>query len=114
MAKQCEFTDRKMAYGNQKTYRGKAKYLGGVGKKITGISRRVYKEGMPHDKAVQIIAASKGSHFDPDIADAFLDLQDEFQAIAGRFADSEVVGLADPVAGELLAHGQNGSLPSSV
>ena len=40
-------------------------------------------------EAVQIIAASKGSHFDPDIADAFLDLQDEFQAIAGRFADSD-------------------------
>ena len=53
------------------------------------ISRRVYKEGMPHDKAVQIIAASKGSHFDPDIVDAFLELQDEFRAIAGRYADSD-------------------------
>ncbi len=29
----------------------------------------------------------KGSHFDPDIADAFLDIADEFQAIARRFAD---------------------------
>jgi putative two-component system response regulator len=37
------------------------------------ISRRVYKEGMPHEKAVQIIAASKGSHFDPDMVDVFLD-----------------------------------------
>ena len=43
MAKQCAFTDRKMAFGNQKTYRGKAKYLGGVGKKITGTSRRKFK-----------------------------------------------------------------------
>jgi len=53
------------------------------------ISRRVYKESMPHDKAVQIIAASKGSHFDPDIVDAFMELQDEFKAIATRFADSD-------------------------
>ncbi len=36
MAKQCVFTGRKAVYGNRKTYRGKAKYLGGVGKKITG------------------------------------------------------------------------------
>jgi putative two-component system response regulator len=53
------------------------------------ISRRVYKEGMPHDKAVQIIAASKGSHFDPDIVDAFMELKDEFQTIARRYADSD-------------------------
>jgi putative two-component system response regulator len=53
------------------------------------ISRRVYKEGMPHEKAVQIIAASKGSHFDPDIVDAFMDLTEVFHDIAQRFADSD-------------------------
>jgi len=53
------------------------------------ISRRVYKEGMPHDKAAGIIAESKGTHFDPDIADAFVELQDEFRAIAARYADSD-------------------------
>jgi large subunit ribosomal protein L28 len=46
MSKTCEFTGRTLAYGNQKTYRGKAKYLGGVGKKITGISRRKYKANL--------------------------------------------------------------------
>ncbi|CAN5577230.1 50S ribosomal protein L28 [soil metagenome] len=46
MAKSCEFTGRTSAFGNQKTYRGKAKYLGGVGKKITGISRRKYKPNL--------------------------------------------------------------------
>jgi len=55
------------------------------------ISRRVYKEGMPHEKAVEIIAASKGSHFDPDIADAFLAIADEFREIAGRFVDSDQI-----------------------
>jgi putative two-component system response regulator len=53
------------------------------------ISRRVYKQGMPHEKAVGIIAESKGTHFDPDVADAFVELQHEFQAIAARFADSD-------------------------
>ncbi|EME72000.1 response regulator [Paramagnetospirillum caucaseum] len=53
------------------------------------ISRRVYKEGMPHDKAVRIIAEGAGSHFDPDIVEAFLALSDEFEAIAARFADSD-------------------------
>jgi len=53
------------------------------------ISRRVYKEGMPHEKAVTIIVEGRGTHFDPDIVDAFVDLQNEFRAIAARFADSD-------------------------
>ncbi|MCF8159705.1 MAG: two-component system response regulator [Polaromonas sp.] len=53
------------------------------------ISRRVYKEGMPHDKAAAIIVDGKGSHFDPDIVEAFLVVQKEFQAIAARFVDSD-------------------------
>ena len=53
------------------------------------ISRRVYKEGMPHEKAVQIMIESRGTHFDPDIIDAFVDIQEEFSAIARRFADSD-------------------------
>jgi len=53
------------------------------------ISRRVYKEPMPHEIAVKIIVEGKGKHFDPDIVDAFLSLQDEFQSIASRFSDSD-------------------------
>jgi putative two-component system response regulator len=53
------------------------------------ISRRVYKEGMPHEKAVGIIVEGKGLHFDPDVADAFVELQDDFRTIARRFADSD-------------------------
>jgi len=54
------------------------------------ISRRVYKEGMPHEKAVDIIKAGKGSHFDPDMVDAFVEIQQEFSAIAVRYADSDL------------------------
>jgi putative two-component system response regulator len=53
------------------------------------ISRRVYKDGMPHEKAVTIISEGRGSHFDPDIVDTFLLLQDEFKAIAARYGDSD-------------------------
>jgi putative two-component system response regulator len=53
------------------------------------ISRRIYKEGMPHEAAAAIIAEGRGSHFDADVADAFLAIQDEFRAIAARFADTD-------------------------
>jgi putative two-component system response regulator len=53
------------------------------------ISRRVYKDGMSHEKAVKIITDGKGTHFDPDIVEAFLVLQDEFKTIAARYADSD-------------------------
>lgn len=52
------------------------------------ISRRVYKEAMSHAEATGIITAGRGSHFDPDVVDAFLAIQAEFQAIASRYADS--------------------------
>jgi putative two-component system response regulator len=53
------------------------------------ISRRIYKAGMPHEKAVTIITEGSGAHFDPDIVAAFLDLQEEFRAIAERYCDSD-------------------------
>jgi putative two-component system response regulator len=52
------------------------------------ISRRIYKDGMSHEKATAIILEGKSAHFDPDIVDAFIAIQDEFQAIALRYADS--------------------------
>jgi putative two-component system response regulator len=51
------------------------------------ISRRCYKPAFPHQKAVDIITEGRGSHFDPDVVDAFLAIVDEFSAIAGRYAD---------------------------
>lgn len=51
--------------------------------------KRVYKEGMPHEKAAEIMRAGRGSHFDPDILDTFLDIQHRFADIAKEFADSD-------------------------
>lgn len=53
------------------------------------ISRRVYKEGMSHEKAVLIMIEGRGTHFDADILDAFLEIQEEFISIAARFIDSD-------------------------
>lgn len=55
------------------------------------ISRRVYKDSMSHEKAVAIIAEGRGSHFDPDIVDAFLELTEQFRAVALEYADSDEV-----------------------
>lgn len=52
------------------------------------ISRRIYKDGMSHEKARTIILEGKATHFDPDIVDAFIAMQDEFQSIAIRYVDS--------------------------
>jgi large subunit ribosomal protein L28 len=47
---QCEYCDKKPAMGNQIEHRGKAKYLGGVGTKVTGISRREFKPNLQRVK----------------------------------------------------------------
>ena len=52
------------------------------------ISNRVYKTGMPHAKAVEIIRAGRGTHFDPDICDCFLQIEAQFAGIATRFNDA--------------------------
>ena len=57
MGMMCAICEKKPQLGNQKTYRGKAKYLGGVGKKITGISRRVYK---PNLQRIQVVDQATG------------------------------------------------------
>ena len=46
MPRVCYFTGKKTSFGNQITHRGKAKYLGGVGRKITGISRRTFRPNL--------------------------------------------------------------------
>lgn len=51
------------------------------------ISKRVYKPAFDHDKATEIIIEGRGVHFDPDIVDAFLRLEDRFKEIAAKFKD---------------------------
>lgn len=53
------------------------------------ISRRVYKAGLPHAQAVEIIRQGRGKHFDPDICDAFVANAARFDDIAQQFADTD-------------------------
>ncbi len=52
MARECFFTGKKTKFGNTVSRRGKAKYLGGVGRKTTGISRRKFKPNIQKVRAV--------------------------------------------------------------
>ena len=46
------FTGRKTSAGQSIARRGKAKYLGGVGRKITGVSKRKFKPNIQKVKAI--------------------------------------------------------------
>ena len=53
------------------------------------ISKRVYKSAASFEAATQVILDGRGTHFDPDVVDAFVARQADFHAIADRFADPE-------------------------
>ena len=53
------------------------------------VCKRVYKGPFPHEKAVSIISERRGSHFDPDVADAFLEIEETFKRISEEFSDDE-------------------------
>ena len=46
------------------------------------VARRSYKEGFPFDTAIDIIRKESGTHFDPEVVDAFLQCQEEARAIS--------------------------------
>jgi large subunit ribosomal protein L28 len=52
MGMQCAITGKKPAKGNHYARRGKAKYLGGVGRKVTGITKRTFKPNLQRIKVV--------------------------------------------------------------
>ncbi len=55
MAFACEVCGKKPVMGNSVAHRGKAKYLGGVGTKVTGIARRKFK---PNLQRVRVTTAN--------------------------------------------------------
>ncbi|MCD6393486.1 MAG: 50S ribosomal protein L28 [Planctomycetes bacterium] len=52
MSRECYFTGRKTRAGQSIARRGKAKYLGGVGKKVTGVTKRKFKPNIQKVRAV--------------------------------------------------------------
>ncbi len=49
-------------------------------------SKRTYKEAFPHVVARSIIVEGAGSHFDPDVVEAFLQVEEKFVAIRTEFS----------------------------
>jgi putative two-component system response regulator len=58
-------------------------------------SRRVYKDAYSHEKAKAIVLQARGTHFDPDVVDAFLANEQKFCQVQKQLADP-------PAADELL------------
>ncbi|MBW8899338.1 MAG: two-component system response regulator [Massilia sp.] len=52
------------------------------------ISRRVYKPAFTHQQALDVMRKGRGTHFDPDVLDAFFEIEDRFAAIAEAYRDA--------------------------
>ena len=51
------------------------------------ISKRVYKPAFSHDQACTTIVKGRGTHFDPDMVDAFVEIAEDFRSIAQKYPD---------------------------
>lgn len=54
-------------------------------------SKRVYKNAFGHEIAKSIILKDSGSHFDPDIVEAFIQNEAAFRAIWAKFSESQAI-----------------------
>jgi len=52
MPRKCAFTGKKTRAGRRYSRRGKAKYLGGVGRKVTSKTKRTFKPNLQKVRAV--------------------------------------------------------------
>lgn len=94
---------KEIAYGHQEKWDGSGYPQGIAGEAIplsarlmaladvydALISRRVYKRPFSHEEACRMIEEGRGSHFDPDVVDAFRHCSAAFAGIAERFADPQ-------------------------
>lgn len=92
---------KEIAYSHHEKWNGSGYPLGCSGEEIPLSARimaivdvydalttkRVYKEALAHNEALKIIASGKGTHFDPDIVDVFLDSADDFSEIALQYKE---------------------------
>jgi putative two-component system response regulator len=49
------------------------------------ISKRVYKSAILHKEAMRMIKEERGKHFDPDIVDAFIDIEEAIKEITNKY-----------------------------
>lgn len=53
------------------------------------VSRRYYKPAMSHEEAKARIVDGQGSHFDPELVDAFMECSEAFRDIAEQYQDNQ-------------------------
>lgn len=53
------------------------------------ISKRVYKPAFAHEDALLLIKGEKGKHFDPNLVDAFLDIEEQIKAIGVTYTQEQ-------------------------
>ncbi len=53
------------------------------------ISRRGYKPAFTHRQALDMMRKGRGAHVDPDVLDAFFEIEDRFAAIPAEFRDAD-------------------------
>jgi len=92
---------KEIAYGHHEKWDGSGYPNGYAGERIPLSARlmaiadvydalrckRVYKDPMSHEATRSIILEGNGTHFDPEVIDAFLAQEDMFIKIASEFAD---------------------------
>jgi HD-GYP domain-containing protein (c-di-GMP phosphodiesterase class II) len=54
-------------------------------------TKRVYKNAFPHEKVMAIMNEGNGSHFDPIVFNAFLEVEIDFLSIAAAYEDEELI-----------------------
>ena len=63
-------------------------------------TQRFYKEAFSHAKSLQIIASLRGTHFDPEVVDAFMALEATFNRIRADKLEHETKGASAGVLGQ--------------
>jgi adenylate cyclase len=46
------------------------------------VAERAYRKALPHDHVAEAIVRARGTHFDPDVVDAFVDVQEDFKRVS--------------------------------
>jgi putative two-component system response regulator len=64
-------------------------------------SKRPYKEAFSLEKSYEIIKEGHGTHFDPNVVDAFFASREKLMAIKGKFKDEKESHLFQ-MAGKIL------------